>query len=69
MAALKVGDMTTCLVTHVNASVALVSAKGMPGVIRGPGGSGATVGEHLKVRIVDFDAGGARFVAVRLQGA
>ncbi len=66
---LKVGDLTTCVVTRVTSAVALVDAKGMQGVIRGPSGTRATVGERLKIRIVDFDAGGARFVAVRLEGA
>lgn len=68
MAELKVGDLIVCAVTNVNSSVAQVTYKGMPGVIRGPSGSRATVGERLKVRVVDFDAGGARFVAVRLEG-
>ncbi len=60
--------MTTCVVTNVTSSVAQVQAKGMPGVIRGPSGSRATVGERLKVRVVDFDGGGSRFIAVRLEG-
>lgn len=68
MAEIKVGDVTVCQVTQVNSSVALVTAKGMHGVIKGPGGSRATVGEHLKIRVVDFDGGGSRFVAVRLEG-
>lgn len=67
MAELKVGDLIVCQVTSVTSAVALVTAKGMQGVIRGPGGSRAAVGEHLKVRVTDFDGGGARFVAVRLQ--
>lgn len=68
MAELKVGDLTACFVTTVTSSVALVTAKGMNGVIRGPSGTRATVGEHLRVRIVDFDANGTRFVAVRIGG-
>lgn len=66
MAELKIGDITPCVVTQVTSAVALVSAQGMQGVIRGPSGSRATVGERLKVRVVDFDGGGHRFVAVRL---
>lgn len=66
MAELKVGDVTTCVVIRVTGSVALVTAHGMQGVIRGPGGSRATVGERLRIRVVEFDAGGARFVAARL---
>ena len=67
--ALKVGDVTTCVVLNVNSSVAQVKAQEMPGVIRGPEGSRAKVGEHLRIRIVDFDGGGARFVAVRAGGS
>ncbi|MDN5764900.1 MAG: hypothetical protein L0H96_01570 [Humibacillus sp.] len=55
--------------TRLTGSVALVTAKGMPGVIKGPSGTRATVGEHLKIRVVDFDGDGSRFVAVRLEGA
>ena len=66
VAELKVGDLTVCQVTRVTSAVALVTAQGMPGVIRGPSGSRASVGEHLKIRVTDFDADGARFVAVRL---
>ena len=65
MAELKVGDVTTCQVTRVTSAVALVTAQGMPGVIRGPSGSRTSVGEQLKVRVTEFDAVGARFVAVR----
>ncbi len=68
VAELKVGDVTVCQVTNVTSAVAQVVAKGMPGVIRGPSGTRATVGEHLKIRVVDFDAGGARFIAARLEG-
>ncbi len=67
MAELKVGDLTGCQVTSATSAVALVTAKGTQSVSRGPGGSRAAVGEHLKVRVTDFDGGGARFVAVRLQ--
>ncbi len=66
MAALKVGDTTMCQVYHVTSAVALVKAEGMQGVIKGPNGSRATVGEHLFVRVVDFDGDGSRFVAVRV---
>ncbi len=66
MAALNVGDVTPCMVYRVTSAVALVQAKGMQGVIKGPGGSRATVGEHLLVRVVDFDGDGSRFVAVRV---
>lgn len=66
MAELSIGDITTCVVTNVTGSVAQVRAKNMAGVIRGPSGTRATVGERLKIRVVDFDDGGARFVAVRL---
>lgn len=69
MAELKIGDVTVCQVTRLTGSVALVTAKGMPGVIKGPSGTRATVGEHLKIRVVDFDGDGSRFVAVRLEGA
>ncbi|MEP7334047.1 MAG: hypothetical protein ABI692_18400 [Terracoccus sp.] len=65
MAELKVGDLTVCQVTRVTSSVALVTAQGMPGVIRGPSGSRASVGEHLKIRVTDFDGDGTRFIAVR----
>lgn len=66
VAALKVGDLVVCRVTRITGSVALVTAEGMSGVIRGPSGTRATVGERLRVRIVDFDGDGTRFVAVRL---
>ena len=68
MEALKVGDLTTCVVLNVNSSLAQVRARDMPGIIRGSGGSRATVGEHLRIRIVDFDGDGTRFIAVRLDG-
>lgn len=66
MAELKVGDLTTCVVTEVTGSVAKVKAQGMSGVIRGPSGTRAKVGDHLKIRIVEFDGGGSRFIATRL---
>ena len=68
MEALKVGDLTTCVVLNVNSSLAQVRARDMHGIIRGSGGSRATVGEHLKIRVVDFDGDGTRFIAVRLDG-
>ena len=57
--------MTTRVVTFVNYSVALVKAQDMGGVIRGSEGTRAKVGERFRVRIVDFDAGGSRFIAER----
>ena len=55
MAELEVGDLTVCQVTRVTSAVALATAQGMPGVIRGPSGSRASLGEHLKTRVTDFE--------------
>lgn len=68
MAALKVGDVTTCIVLSIHSGLARVMAHDMNGIIRGPDGTRAVVGEHLRIRIVDFDSGGSRFIASRLGG-
>lgn len=62
------GELIMCIVQKVYPIHAVVTARGGIGVVRGSAAGRLSVGQHVRVRIVEVNEGGRAFVGAVVGG-